>query len=250
MGAPVAGAVALVESTASTETHRTMCIMREMAGSVRVARPCGGAKPSGRGRGTGGTAFDPQRENRFGVVDDTCNPLVSRRHHDLFVSTQKMKNAISRNTLRFTAWSAIGGGLLAYVTLGLLWIVTGWDTGMVFRGGAMLALSNETRSVFRMGHAHGCVRVLSAVPCDWRLSLARLPGRGRGFGQYGGNGRGAFRDRRNVRRGDPARRYSTSLAGVHTGRRGGKSRRRHSVGKPLRTRRNENCGGRFSFFGP
>jgi hypothetical protein len=60
-----------------------------------------------------------------------------------------MKHPISHNAVRFTAWSAIVGGLLSYVTLGLLVMVSGLDTEIVFRGDAMLTLPPETRSLFR-----------------------------------------------------------------------------------------------------
>ncbi len=60
-----------------------------------------------------------------------------------------MKHPISHNAVRFTAWSAIVGALLIYITLGLLVMVSGLDTEMVFRAGAMLTLPPETRSLFR-----------------------------------------------------------------------------------------------------
>ncbi|QBQ99337.1 hypothetical protein [Paraburkholderia pallida] len=51
--------------------------------------------------------------------------------------------------IRFTALSAVIGGLLVYATFGLLTKVTGPDTEMVFRGSTMLALPAQTRDLFR-----------------------------------------------------------------------------------------------------
>ncbi|MCA8256891.1 hypothetical protein LGM89_26800 [Burkholderia sp. AU31624] len=59
-------------------------------------------------------------------------------------------NATSRNVTRFTAWSAILGGILAYTNVGLSAMVTGSDAGMVLHGATMLALPPETRDVFRL----------------------------------------------------------------------------------------------------
>ncbi|WP_213308424.1 hypothetical protein [Paraburkholderia sacchari] len=50
---------------------------------------------------------------------------------------------------RFAALSAVVGGLLVYATPGLLAMVTGPDTEMVFRGASMLALPDQTRDLFR-----------------------------------------------------------------------------------------------------
>ncbi|MBB0026673.1 hypothetical protein [Ralstonia pickettii] len=55
----------------------------------------------------------------------------------------------SYNVARFTAWSAIFGGLAACTTLGLSVVVTGGDIEMVPHGPAMLALSAEGRDLFR-----------------------------------------------------------------------------------------------------
>lgn len=57
-----------------------------------------------------------------------------------------------RNSLmaiRFTALSAVVGGLLVFATLGLLTMVTGPDTERVFHGSTMLALPVQTRELFR-----------------------------------------------------------------------------------------------------
>ena len=59
-------------------------------------------------------------------------------------------NHTSRNVMRFTAWSAIIGGILAYATVVLSTMVTGPDTGMVLHGAMMLALPADTRDLFRM----------------------------------------------------------------------------------------------------
>lgn len=60
-----------------------------------------------------------------------------------------MMNSTSRNVMRFTAWTAIVGGLLAYANVGLSMMVTGSDTEMVLHGATMLALPAETRDLFR-----------------------------------------------------------------------------------------------------
>ena len=55
----------------------------------------------------------------------------------------------SYNVARFTAWSAIFGGIAACATLALSLVVTGGDIEMVPHGPAMLALSAEGRDLFR-----------------------------------------------------------------------------------------------------
>ncbi|SFU25651.1 hypothetical protein [Paraburkholderia aspalathi] len=58
-------------------------------------------------------------------------------------------NQTSRKVMRFTAWSAIIGGLLAYANVGLSVAVTGPDADMVLHGASMLALPPNTRDLFR-----------------------------------------------------------------------------------------------------
>ncbi len=60
-----------------------------------------------------------------------------------------MMNRVSQEFARFTAWSAIAGGLLAYVTAGLLMAVTGWDPQSILHGTTMLSLPEQTRDLFR-----------------------------------------------------------------------------------------------------
>lgn len=52
---------------------------------------------------------------------------------------------------RFTAWSAIVGGVFAYLNVSLVLMATGGDTGLLFRGDAMLSLPTEMRELFRWG---------------------------------------------------------------------------------------------------
>ncbi|MCO5397512.1 hypothetical protein [Ralstonia soli] len=58
-------------------------------------------------------------------------------------------NTQSNNALRFTAWTSIIGGLVAYATVGLSLSVAGSDMEMVFHGPSMLGLPTETRDLFR-----------------------------------------------------------------------------------------------------
>ncbi|WP_296660131.1 hypothetical protein [Paraburkholderia sp.] len=58
-------------------------------------------------------------------------------------------NQPSGNVVRFTAWSAIIGGILAYLTMGLLLSATGSDSGMIVNGAAMLALPADMRELYR-----------------------------------------------------------------------------------------------------
>lgn len=58
-------------------------------------------------------------------------------------------NQPSHKVMRFTAWSAIIGGILAYANVGLSFMVTGPDADMVLHGATMLALPPDTRDVFR-----------------------------------------------------------------------------------------------------
>jgi hypothetical protein len=62
-----------------------------------------------------------------------------------------MVNQTSSKVTRFTAWSAIIGGILAYANVVLSILVTGSDTGMILHGATMLALPTETRDLFRWG---------------------------------------------------------------------------------------------------
>ncbi|KVN25704.1 hypothetical protein WT11_01540 [Burkholderia stagnalis] len=55
----------------------------------------------------------------------------------------------SHNVIRFTAWNAIVGGLVAYATVGLSLAVTGGDIGVMLQGASMLKLPTETRDLFR-----------------------------------------------------------------------------------------------------
>ncbi|WP_043284766.1 hypothetical protein [Paraburkholderia oxyphila] len=59
-------------------------------------------------------------------------------------------NLPSRNVMHFTAWSAIIGGVLAYVNVVLSMMVTGSDTDMVLHGPTMLALTSDARDLFRL----------------------------------------------------------------------------------------------------
>jgi hypothetical protein len=61
-----------------------------------------------------------------------------------------MMNQTSRNVMRFTAWSAVIGGILAYANVVLSMMVTGSDTEMVLHGATMLALPSDTRDLFRL----------------------------------------------------------------------------------------------------
>ncbi|WP_213234543.1 hypothetical protein [Caballeronia sp. NK8] len=58
-------------------------------------------------------------------------------------------NQTSRKVMRFTAWSAIIGGVLAYANVGLSFAVTGPDADMVLHGASMLALPPNSRELFR-----------------------------------------------------------------------------------------------------
>ncbi|WP_245644048.1 hypothetical protein [Paraburkholderia oxyphila] len=58
-------------------------------------------------------------------------------------------NQTSSKVMRFTAWSAIIGGVLAYANVGLSLAVTGPDADMVLHGASMLALPPDTRDLFR-----------------------------------------------------------------------------------------------------
>lgn len=59
-------------------------------------------------------------------------------------------NAVSQKAVRFTAWSAILGGLLAYLNVTCALVVLGGDPGMVFDGAAMLGLPAEMRDLYRL----------------------------------------------------------------------------------------------------
>ncbi|MBN3769935.1 hypothetical protein G3N93_10055 [Burkholderia sp. Se-20378] len=65
------------------------------------------------------------------------------------VRRKRMRND-SYKVMRFTAWSAIVGGLLAYANVGLVSMVAGTDTGMLLHGATMLSLPSETRDLFRL----------------------------------------------------------------------------------------------------
>ena len=54
------------------------------------------------------------------------------------------------NAARFTGWSALVGGLLAYANVALYFAVCGGDTNMIFHGPTMLSLAPETRELFRL----------------------------------------------------------------------------------------------------
>ncbi|MGF6879678.1 hypothetical protein [Paraburkholderia sp. MM5477-R1] len=62
---------------------------------------------------------------------------------------ETMMNQTSRKVMRFTAWSAIIGGILAYANVGLSVAVTGPDADMVLHGVSMLALPPDIRDLFR-----------------------------------------------------------------------------------------------------
>ena len=51
----------------------------------------------------------------------------------------------------FTAWSAILGGIFAYLNVALVLSVTGEDTDLIFHGATMLTLSTQARDLFRFG---------------------------------------------------------------------------------------------------
>ncbi len=55
----------------------------------------------------------------------------------------------SHNVIRFTAWNAIVGGLVAYATVGLSLAVTGGDITLVLQGASMLKLPTAIRDLFR-----------------------------------------------------------------------------------------------------
>ncbi len=56
----------------------------------------------------------------------------------------------SYKVMRFTAWSAIIGGLLAYSNVGLVSMVAGTDMGMLLHGATMLSLPSDMRDLFRL----------------------------------------------------------------------------------------------------
>lgn len=56
----------------------------------------------------------------------------------------------SAGVMRFTAWSAIVGGILALANVALSIAVTGSDAEMVLHGATMLALPSDTRDLFRL----------------------------------------------------------------------------------------------------
>ena len=58
-------------------------------------------------------------------------------------------NPNSKTILRFTAWSAVIGGLFAYLNVALSLMVTGEDTDMIFHGATVLTLPTETRDLYR-----------------------------------------------------------------------------------------------------
>lgn len=58
-------------------------------------------------------------------------------------------NHTSRKLTRFIAWSAILGGVIAYLNVALVLSVTGQDTNMIFHGASMLTLPTEARDLFR-----------------------------------------------------------------------------------------------------
>jgi hypothetical protein len=60
-------------------------------------------------------------------------------------------NITSRKLVRFTAWTAMVGGVGAYLNVALVLSVTGEDTNMIFHGASMLALPTATRDLFRWG---------------------------------------------------------------------------------------------------
>ena len=60
-------------------------------------------------------------------------------------------NLNQKTVVRFTAWSAILGGVLAYLNVALVVSVTGEDTDLIFHGATMLTLPTETRDLFRWG---------------------------------------------------------------------------------------------------
>ncbi|MCS0582678.1 hypothetical protein NX784_13840 [Massilia pinisoli] len=57
----------------------------------------------------------------------------------------------SNAAVRFTAWTAIVGGLFAYANVGLVLAVTRGDTAMILDGASMLALPADQRDLFRWG---------------------------------------------------------------------------------------------------
>ncbi|WP_175828883.1 hypothetical protein [Burkholderia cepacia] len=59
-------------------------------------------------------------------------------------------NSTSCKIMRFTAWSAIAGGILAYGNVCLSTLVTGSDAGMVLHGATMLSMPPDTRDLFRL----------------------------------------------------------------------------------------------------
>ncbi|WP_075795755.1 hypothetical protein [Massilia putida] len=52
---------------------------------------------------------------------------------------------------RFTAWTAIVGGLFAYTNVALVLMATGGNTEAILHGATMLALPTGTRDLFRWG---------------------------------------------------------------------------------------------------
>lgn len=60
-------------------------------------------------------------------------------------------NAVPDTATRFTAWSAMLGGLFAYLNVALVVMATGGDTGMILHGPSMLGLPSEARDLFRWG---------------------------------------------------------------------------------------------------
>jgi hypothetical protein len=58
---------------------------------------------------------------------------------------------VSNSAVRFTAWSAILGGLFAYANVALVLMVTNGDTEMILHGSSMLALPSGERDLFRWG---------------------------------------------------------------------------------------------------
>jgi hypothetical protein len=57
----------------------------------------------------------------------------------------------SHAAMRFTAWTAIVGGLFAYANVALVLVVTGGNTALILDGAGMLALPAAARDLFRWG---------------------------------------------------------------------------------------------------
>jgi hypothetical protein len=57
----------------------------------------------------------------------------------------------SNAAVRFTAWTAIVGGIFAYANVALVLAATRGDTALILDGASMLALPADTRDLFRWG---------------------------------------------------------------------------------------------------